>query len=132
MDANQWINKLSKETSVLLQALEGVKTKNIELVRGPVFVWSEDLTIIKCNAIGALLIHFNLAQLGFPDGWLENLCKEANISRAWLWRLSHGWDYGNQLSFTYTEKNSDKEKTVADATSKEANKLAQQIVKNKS
>lgn len=113
-------------------ALQAARDRGIRIVRGPVFDWRNSSDPFReselpaaCNAVGALLLHHGkqgLARQEFKPEWIEELCAVTGATWPWLWRFIHGWDYGNCLSVTFTEKG--KEKTTFDDTSRDANRLA--------
>lgn len=121
-----------KTEDVIEEALAAAKDRGVKIVRGAVFDWRDPGDPFKegelpsaCNAVGAVLLHFGLQHLardGFHPGWIEKVCEALGATWPWLWRFNHGWDRGNCLSFTYTEKG--KEHTAHDETSRDANRLA--------
>jgi hypothetical protein len=121
-----------KTEELIEAALQSAKDRGIKIVRGPVFDWRDSNDPFRegalpsaCNAVGAVLLHFgkqDMARNGFQKGWLEELCSAMGATWPWLWRFNHGWDRGNCLSVTFTEKG--KEKTAFDDTSADANRMA--------
>jgi hypothetical protein len=123
---------MKTEDAIVTKALVFAQTLGVEIVRGPLFDWrwKGDLRQLakkypsKCNAVGALLLYYELAQPGFKPGWIDELCEVSGIKPPWLWRFIHGWDYGNELTITYTDKDGKHEATEKDKVSRYANKLA--------
>lgn len=114
-----------KSEEIVEAALQAARDRKVKIVRGPVFIWGREKMPEACNAIGALLLRFELQEMardGFQKGWIERLCEASGLTWPWLWRFNHGWDRGNCLTVTYMENG--KEHTSHDETSRSANKMA--------
>lgn len=125
-----------KSEDIVEMALKSAKDKGIQIVRGPVFDWRDRENPFQngeipsaCNATGALLLHFSLQDFvkgEFKNGWIDKLCEASGLTWPWIWRFNHGWDRGDCLSVTYTDKG--KEHTSEDEASKNGNRMAKEWV----
>lgn len=122
------------ELELISIALNYAKNElGIKIIRGYLFDWNNPIESkspkfeklpSKCNAIGALLLYYGNPIKDFYPGWFDELCKTSELKPSWIWRFVHGWDYGNQLNFTFVDKETKKERVETDRVSRDANKLA--------
>lgn len=134
-----------KPEDLVVAALQEAERAGVTIRRGTVFDWSRRQTSLcvrggslpsACNWLGAVLLFTNMVFLVGPEGFaatfLPEVLKVLDVDHGWVWRFSHGFDYGNCLNFTYTDKDGKDKKTVTDKLSLWANQLAKRVVKDRS
>jgi hypothetical protein len=102
--------------SIIEHALIDAKAQGLSILGGgAMFEWKDE-KVIGCDAIGAVLLHFNLAKMGFPQGWLNQVCNLLGIDYYWFWRFCRGFDHGTTIEII--TKHGKKEKITKDSISK--------------
>ena len=106
------------------ECIEFACSRGIRIVRRHQFAWDSDRHLYECDAIGAILFANNLAEPGFPKGWLTKICEITGKDTYWFWRFTQGWNYGHRLSITRKDKKTKEWITVVDKVSRFADDLA--------
>jgi len=111
----------SKNTKEIIeQSIEYAISKSYTIKPGAIFSHKNK----QCNAIGAVLLKYQLEYLitdHFDPNFLSIICKTLNVDKYWLYRFIFGFDYGNELTFTYYGVVNDT--TIKDKVSIYGNKL---------
>jgi hypothetical protein len=134
---NSLLVKEEKETKntkrIIEEALDWAVTNGYQIVRGGCCVRWGEYGAIGCNALGAVLLRVGSANLvgpmGFDPCWLDCLSTILGTNANWISRFVHGFDYGNELSFSFQENLSDKEEVIKEKVSTYGAKLARKYFK---
>jgi len=117
-----------KQEEQLRNSIETISLTEIQIVRGPLFIFSESDKVTACDAIGAVLLVEKSNKLHFESGWLKEACKLLDVDSFWLWRFWMGWDRKFQVLVEHKGKG-DHSTFSDDDVAKLGIRLAKQYVK---